>query len=152
MQSGAFHAGHEFDHPSIADIRDETVNDLITQVAVSHLATLESKRCLHLVAFVEKADGLVLLRLVVVFVDGDGELDLFDGDDLLLLAGSTIALVLLVEKGGMTPSCSPFSSMTRTSRARIRSLVRMKDLAERLSIGGIGRLHSRPPGLPCVSV
>ena len=31
------------------------------------------------------------------------------------------------------PSCSPFSSMTRISRARIRSLMRIKDLAERLS-------------------
>src|SRR5260370_9228187 len=50
----------------------------------------------------------------------------------------------------MTPSCSPFSSITRISRARIRSLVRMKDLAERLSIGGIGRLHSGPSDSPCV--
>ena len=48
------------------------------------------------------------------------------------------------------PSCSPFSSMTRISRARIRSLVRMKDFAERLSIGGIGRLHSVPHGPPCL--
>ena len=31
------------------------------------------------------------------------------------------------------PSCSPFSSMTRISRARIFSLMRIKDLAERLS-------------------
>ena len=31
------------------------------------------------------------------------------------------------------PSCSPFSSMTRISRARIRSLMRIKDFAERLS-------------------
>src|ERR1700722_19508300 len=50
--------------------------------------------------------------------------------------------IFRASKGGMTPSCSPFSSMTRISRARIRSLVRMKDLAERLSIGGIIRLHS----------
>src|SRR5215469_8113550 len=50
--------------------------------------------------------------------------------------------ILSASKGAITPSCSPFSSITRTSRARIRSLVRIKDLAERLSIGGIGRLHS----------
>ena len=31
------------------------------------------------------------------------------------------------------PSCSPFSSMTRISRARMRSLMRIKDFAERLS-------------------
>ena len=33
------------------------------------------------------------------------------------------------------PSCSPFSSMTRTSRARILSLMRINCLAERLSMG-----------------
>src|ERR1039458_10463171 len=54
--------------------------------------------------------------------------------------------ILRASKGGMMPSCSPFSSMTRISRARIRSLVRMKDFAERLSIGGIGYLHSVPAG------
>src|SRR6185369_4450270 len=31
------------------------------------------------------------------------------------------------------PSCSPFSSITRISRARMRSLMRIKDFAERLS-------------------
>ena len=31
------------------------------------------------------------------------------------------------------PICSPFSSMTRISRARILSLMRIKDFAERLS-------------------
>src|ERR1700710_1777837 len=50
----------------------------------------------------------------------------------------------------MTPSCSPFSSMTRISRARMRSLVRIKDLAERLSIGGISRLHSELSDSLCV--
>src|SRR5438309_8745017 len=55
--------------------------------------------------------------------------------------------ILRASKGGMTPSCSPFSSITRTSRARIRSLVRIKDFAERLSIGGISRLHSESSSL-----
>src|ERR1700735_481804 len=35
--------------------------------------------------------------------------------------------------GGRMPICSPFSSITRISRARILSLMRMKDFAERLS-------------------
>src|ERR1035441_6944622 len=60
--------------------------------------------------------------------------------------------ILRASKGGMIPSCSPFSSITRISRARIRSLVRMKDLAERLSIGGIGCLHGVPLRPPCLAV
>src|ERR1039457_1905684 len=58
--------------------------------------------------------------------------------------------IFSASKGGMMPSCSPFSSITRISRARIRSLVRMKDLAERLSIGGIGCLHGVPLRPPCL--
>src|ERR1700758_3201231 len=41
--------------------------------------------------------------------------------------------ILSASNGCMMPSCSPWSSMTRTSRARILSLVRMNDFAERLS-------------------
>src|SRR6202021_3059939 len=41
--------------------------------------------------------------------------------------------IFSASKGWRIPSCSPFSSMTRISRARIRSLMRMKDLAARLS-------------------
>src|SRR5580704_4788429 len=41
--------------------------------------------------------------------------------------------ILRASKGARMPSCSPFSSITRISRARIRSLMRIKDLAARLS-------------------
>src|SRR6185437_8529764 len=40
---------------------------------------------------------------------------------------------LKASKGAMMPSWTPFSSMTRISRARMRSLMRIKDFAERLS-------------------
>src|SRR5487761_1127790 len=42
--------------------------------------------------------------------------------------------ILRASKGGRTPSCSPFSSITRISRARIRSLMRINCFAERLSM------------------
>src|ERR1700677_2211093 len=48
-------------------------------------------------------------------------------------------------KGGRMPSCSPFSSMTRISRARILSLVRIKDLAERLSMVSSGNERRKAP-------
>jgi hypothetical protein len=93
----AFHAGHEFDQTSVADIEDEAVDDLVTEVTMGHLAAFESQRRFDLVAFSQEADCLVLLRLVVVLVDRHRELDLFDDDDLLLLPCSAIALVLLVK-------------------------------------------------------
>ena len=42
------------------------------------------------------------------------------------------------------PSCSPFSSMTRTSRARILSLMRINCLAERLSMGFLQKYVGLP--------
>lgn len=98
MEGGAFHARHKFNLAGVSDIEDKAVNDLVTKVAMGHLATFEAERRLDLVAFAEEADGLIFLGLVVVLVDGDGELDLFDGDDLLLLASGAVAFVLLVEE------------------------------------------------------
>jgi hypothetical protein len=97
VQCGAFHAGHELHQTGVADIEDESVDDLVAEVAVGHLASFEAQGGLHLVAFAEEADSLILLRLVVVFVYGDGEFHFFDDDDLLLLACSAVALIFFVE-------------------------------------------------------
>ena len=43
--------------------------------------------------------------------------------------------IFKASKGVRMPSCSPASSITRTSRARILSLMRINCLAERLSMG-----------------
>ena len=98
MERCAFHAGHEFDQPSVAYIEDKAVNDLVTEVAVGHLASLEAQRGLNLIAIAEETHCLVLLGLVVVLIDGDRELDLFNSDNLLLLASGAVAFVLLVEE------------------------------------------------------
>lgn len=98
VQRRAFHARHELDDPGIAYILNEAIDDGVAQLAVSHLTALEPQGRFHLVAVCQKADCLVLLRLVVVLVHGDGKLHLFDDNDLLLLSRRTIALVLLVEK------------------------------------------------------
>ena len=63
-----------------------------------HLAAAEAQACLHLVPFREEAYRLILFGLVVVLVDGDGELHFLDDDDLLLFAGSALALVLFVQE------------------------------------------------------
>ncbi len=97
MQNGAFHAGHEFHDAVVADVLNEAIDDGVAEFAVSHLAAAESKAGLDLVAIDEEADSLVLLGLVVVLVDSDGELDLFDDDNFLLFACGALALFLLVE-------------------------------------------------------
>src|SRR6266540_885448 len=43
--------------------------------------------------------------------------------------------ILIASNGVMMPSCSPWSSITRTSRTRMRSLVRIKRLSIRPSEG-----------------
>jgi len=98
MESIAFHARHELNDCVFADVLNQAVDDLVTQIAVGHLAALEAQRSLDLVAFLEKADGLVLARDVVVIVDGHGEFNLLDDDDLLALARGAIAFFFLVEE------------------------------------------------------
>lgn len=62
-----------------------------------HLAPAEAQTGLHLVAVGEEVVHLVFLCLIVVFVDGDGELDFLDGDDFLLFARGALALFFFVE-------------------------------------------------------
>ena len=97
MQRGAFHARHELYGAGFADIHDEAIDDLVAEITMRHLATLEAQAGLHLVAIAEEAHSLILLGLVVVLVDGDRELDFLDDDDLLLLTCGAVTLVFLVE-------------------------------------------------------
>jgi len=97
VQDGAFHAGHELYDARIANVLDQLVDDGIAQFAVSHLATTEAKAGLHLVAVIEESDSLIFLGLIVMLIHRDGELDLLDHNDLLLLLSCAVALFLLVE-------------------------------------------------------
>jgi len=101
VQNSAFHAWHEFDDARVADVQNESIDDVVAQLAVSHLASAKTQACFHLVAVTQKADCLVLLGLVVVLVHGDRELDFLKGDDLLLLACGAFALFLFVEKAAV---------------------------------------------------
>jgi len=101
MQDCAFHARHEFHYTHLADITDKAVDDVIAEIAVSHLAAAETKTRLDLVAALQKLDGLILFGLVVVLIHGDRELDFLDDDNLLLLLGGAFGLFLLVEKAAV---------------------------------------------------
>ena len=101
VKNRAFHPGHELNHTRLAYVLDQAIDDRIAKLAVGHLATTETQAGLYLVTIVEKPDGLVLLGLVVMLVDGDGKLDFLDGDDLLLLAGGALTLFLLVKEASI---------------------------------------------------
>lgn len=97
MQNGAFHAGHELDNAGIAYVLYQPIDNVVTKLAMGHLAAAEPQACLYLVAFREEADGLVLLGLVIVLIHGHREFHFLDGDDLLLFARGSLALFLFVK-------------------------------------------------------
>ncbi len=97
VEGCTFHARHEFDDPTIADVLDQPIDDLISQFAMGHLTAAEPQRRFNLVAFLQEADRLIFLCLVIMLVDGDRELDFLDDDDFLLFARRPLALVFLVE-------------------------------------------------------
>ena len=98
MQCSAFHAGHELHQTGVADIQDQPIDDLVTEIAVSHLSPFEAQGSLNLIALAKKAHSLVFLGLIVMLIHRDRELDLFDDDDLLFLAGRAVALILFVKE------------------------------------------------------
>jgi len=97
VQRSALHARMKFHDATVSDILNHPVDDLISQLAVGHLTATKTQGCLHFVAVMQKANRLIFLGLVVVLVDGDRQLDFLNGDDLLLFARSSFALVFFVE-------------------------------------------------------
>ena len=91
-----------FELPVALDLGDfggvdlDPLEHLHAKILVRHLAAAEAQGDLHLVALLEEGlDGLHL-HLVVVVIDVRAHLDLFDFDDLLLLAGLVGLLLQLV--------------------------------------------------------
>jgi hypothetical protein len=101
VQDGAFHARHELDNGNLADVLDEAVDDVVAEVTVGHLASAEAEAGLDLVAALQEFDCLIFLGLVVVVVDGDGELYFLHDDDLLLFARGAFGLVFLVKEAAV---------------------------------------------------
>ena len=101
MQDCPFHARHEFDYCDVANVLDEAVDNVVAEIAVRHLPSAEAKAGLDFVAALQKLDSLILLGLIVMLVNGDGELDLLDDDHLLFFARGAFGLFLLVEEAAV---------------------------------------------------
>ena len=101
MQNRSFHARHKLNHTRFTNVLDEPVDDRVAQFAMCHLTAAEPQAGLYLVAFSQKADGLILLRLVVVLVNRDGEFYFLHNNHFLLFARCSLALFLLVQKASI---------------------------------------------------
>jgi len=135
VENSAFHSRHEFNDAGVANILDQAIDLRIAQFPVSHLPATEAQAGLDLISFVEEADGLILLRLIVVFVEGDGEFDFLDDNDFLLLAGGAFALIFFVEEAAVILNAADggngiwrdFDQIESTFPGNLQRLERRKD-------------------------
>src|SRR5271157_1049128 len=97
VQSVAFLTWPEFHNRLVAQVGDQAIQNPAPQALARHLASAEENCRLHLVAFGEEAQHVVLLGLVIVIVHVDAELHFLDRDLVLVLLGLALALFLLVQ-------------------------------------------------------
>ena len=79
----------------VLGVLEEFLQQIPTDGHVAHLAAAELHDNTDLIARGQKLLGLIELRLVVVRVDTTGKLNLLDLNDLLLLLGFLLSLLLL---------------------------------------------------------
>jgi hypothetical protein len=101
VKDSSFHARHKLDNCDVTDVLDEPVDDLVSEIAVGHLASAETEAGFHLVAALQEFDCLIFLGLVIVVIHRDGEFNFLDDDDLLFFARGALGLVLLVEEAAV---------------------------------------------------
>src|SRR5260370_11911001 len=93
----AFHPRAEFHDSFFANLADQPVEHIATQVLVGHLASAEAQAGLDLVPFAEEAPHMVALGHVIVLVHVDAELYFFQHDLFLVFLGRAFFLFLLVQ-------------------------------------------------------
>src|SRR6202142_2852 len=98
MQSVTFLAGAELYDALAFYVFDQALQNLASQVGAGHFAATEKNRRLDLVAFVQEAQHVILLGLVIMVVHIDAELYFLDRDRLLVLLGLALLLFLLVQE------------------------------------------------------
>ena len=92
----AFHLGEVLYPAHFFGVFSHPFEQLTTKVLVRHLAATEAQSDLHLVAAFEELEDVAHFHIVIIGVRVRAELDLFDLDDLLLLAGFALTLLLFV--------------------------------------------------------
>src|SRR5258708_35938861 len=94
----AFLSGAEFHQALVFHVFNQAFQDLPSQTLPRHFASAEEDGRFDLVAFVEEAEHVILLRIVIMVVHVDTELHFFDRNGLLFLFGFAFALFVLVQE------------------------------------------------------
>jgi hypothetical protein len=92
----AFHLGEVLHPAHLFGVFSNTLEQFTAQILVRHLAATEAQSDLHLVATFKKLEDVPHFHIVVIRVRVRAELDLFDLDDLLLLTGFALTLLLFL--------------------------------------------------------
>ena len=92
----AFHLGHVLDFAGALYVFRNPFQKLTPKVLVRHFTSAKPQRYLDLVPGFEEPHHIAHLHIIVVGIRVGTELDLFDFDDLLLLPGLALALLLLI--------------------------------------------------------
>ena len=92
----AFHLGEVLHAACVFGVFGDTLQQLAAQVLVRHFAAPETQGDFDLVAVLKKLEDIAHLDFIVVRIRVRTELDLFDLDDLLRLAGFGFAFLRFV--------------------------------------------------------
>ena len=92
----AFHLREVFNAANLFGVFGNAFKQLAAKVLVGHLTAAEPQRDLYLVPIVEELEHVTHLDVIVIGIGVRAELDLFDLDDLLLLARFGFTLLRLI--------------------------------------------------------
>ena len=96
VRVAAFQARHALHRAVGRQIGGEAHQQFLAEIGVRDFAPAELHHGLHAIAFLQKADGVVLLEIVVVVVRVGAELQFLDLHHVLLLAGIVLLLLQIV--------------------------------------------------------
>lgn len=91
-----FHLRHILDLADAFDFCRDPLKQVAAQFLMRHLAATEAQGDLHLIAILEEFLGIADFAFKVMIIGTRPHLDLFDLNDLLLLAGFGFALLLFI--------------------------------------------------------
>jgi hypothetical protein len=85
-------------HDSVlANIFDQALQDLASQAGARHFPAPKEDGRFHLVSFIQEAQHVIFLGVIVVIIHVDAEFHFFDGNRLLVLLGLAFLFFLLVK-------------------------------------------------------
>src|SRR5690349_14866536 len=91
-----FHAGHAIGRAVRCKVLGKAHQELAAEVRVGDFAAAELHHSLHAIAFLQKANGVILLEVVIVIVGIGAEFQLLYLHHMLLFLGFVLLLFLFV--------------------------------------------------------